>query len=70
MTFDLGVKVTQYVAQYSLHYDTYAATKFDVAMSNGLGGDKFTRKYKKIHSLTLTLGQSSQEKLLCTLYTM
>ena len=47
MTFDLdiGVKITQNVAQYSLHHVTYAATKFEVATSNGLGGDKFTRKY-------------------------
>ena len=47
MTFDLdlGVKITQNVAQYSLHYVTYEATKFEVAKSNGLGGDTFTRKY-------------------------
>ena len=45
LTFDLdlGVKVTQNVAQYPLHHETYAATKFEVAMSNGLGGDTFTR---------------------------
>ena len=40
---DLGVKVTQNVAQYPLHHVTYAATKFEVARSNGLGGDTFTR---------------------------
>ena len=47
MTFDLdlGVKITQNVAQYSLHHVTYEATKFEVANANGLGGDKFTRKY-------------------------
>ena len=46
MTFDLdlGVNITQNVAQYSLHHVTYAATKIEVATSNGLG-DKFTRKY-------------------------
>ena len=38
-----GVKVTLNVAQYALHYVTYAATKFEVARSNGLGGDIFTR---------------------------
>ena len=41
---DLGVKVTQNVAQYPLHYVTYAAAKFGVVMSYGLGGDAFTRK--------------------------
>ena len=40
---DLGVKVTSNVAQYPLHYVTYSATKFEVATSNGLGGDTFTR---------------------------
>ena len=34
--FDL---VTQNVAQYPLHHVTYAATKFEVATSNRLGGD-------------------------------
>ena len=32
---DLGVKVTQGVAQYPLHEVTYSDTKFEVAMSNG-----------------------------------
>ena len=35
--------VTRNVAQYSLHHMTYAATKSEVAMSNCLGGDTFTR---------------------------
>ena len=39
---DLGVKVTQDVAQYTLHHVTYAHAKFEVAMSNGFGGDAFT----------------------------
>ena len=43
--FDLGVKVTQNIAQYPLHHVTYAAPKFEVATSNSLGGDAFTRKY-------------------------
>ena len=30
---DLGVKVTQNVAQYPLHHVTYSATKFESAMS-------------------------------------
>ena len=40
---DLGVKVTRNVAQYPLHHVTYLGTKFKVAVSNGLGGDAFTR---------------------------
>ena len=43
--FDLWVKVTRNGAQYLLHHVTYTAAKFEVAMSNGLGGDEFTRKY-------------------------
>ena len=42
---DLGVKVTQNVAQYPLHHVTYPATKFEVTKSNHSGGDTFTRKY-------------------------
>ena len=34
---DLGVKVTQNVAQYSLHHVTCSPAKFEVAMSKGLG---------------------------------
>ena len=47
---DLGVKtvkVPQDVAQYPLHHVsdvTYSDTKFEIASSNGLGGDAFTRK--------------------------
>ena len=45
MTFDLdlGVKVTRNVAQYPLPYVTYSTTKFEVATSNDLGGNTFTR---------------------------
>ena len=42
---DLGVKVTQNVAQYHPHHMTYAPVSFEVAMSNGSGEDSFTRKY-------------------------
>ena len=42
---DIGVKVTQNVAQSLLHHVTYSATEFEVAMSNRLGGDTFTREY-------------------------
>ena len=41
---DLGVKVTQNVAQHPLHYVIFSATKFEVAMSKDLG-DAFTRKF-------------------------
>ena len=40
---NLGVKVTQNVAKYPLHYVTYSGTKFEVATSDGLGGDAFTK---------------------------
>ena len=45
LTFDLdlGVKVTRNVTQYPLHHVIYASTKFEVARSNSLGGDKITR---------------------------
>ena len=45
LTFDLdlGVKVTRNVAQYPLNHVTYSPTKFEVATSNGLDGDTFTR---------------------------
>ena len=32
---DLGVKVTQNVAQYPRHHVTYAPAKFDIATSHG-----------------------------------
>ena len=45
LTFDhdLGVKVTHKVAQFPLHHVTYAATKSEVARSNGLRGYTLTR---------------------------
>ena len=60
LTFDLnlGVKVTRNVTQYPLHHVTFLATTFEVAMSNRLGGDTFTRKYI-IWPLTLTLSPST-----------
>ena len=45
LTFTLVAKITCNVAQYPLHRVTYATTKFEVATSNGLGEDAFTRKY-------------------------
>ena len=45
LTFDLdlGVKVTRNIAQNSLQHVTCLGTKFEVAPSNGLGGNIFTR---------------------------
>ena len=57
---DLGVKVTQNVAQYPLHQVTYSATKFEVATSKGLEGDAF---YKKIQYLTFDLGLKVTRKV-------
>ena len=37
--FDFLPSVTRNVPQYPLHHMTYLATKFEVATSNGLGGD-------------------------------
>ena len=42
-TLTLGQRQTQNVAQYPLHHMTYAPTMFEAAMSNGLGGNAFTR---------------------------
>ena len=39
-----GNAVTRNVAQYHIQHVIYAATKFEIATSNGLGGDTFTRK--------------------------
>ena len=44
--FDLFQYITRNVAQYPLHHVTYSATKFEVATSNSLGGDTFTRNVK------------------------
>ena len=51
MTFDhdLGVKITRNISQYTLHHMTYAATNFEVASYNGLGGDTFTRNVTGAH---------------------
>ena len=35
LTSDFGVKVTQNVAQYLLHYVSFAPVKFEVAKFNG-----------------------------------
>ena len=41
--FDLDLD--QNVAKYPLHHVSYVPAKFQVATSNSLGGDAFTRKY-------------------------
>ena len=42
------VKVTQNVAQYPLHHVTY----FEVATSNGFGGDPFTKNLRHTYVRT------------------
>ena len=37
LTLTLGVNVTQNIVGYHLYHVTYAPSKFEVAMSNGLG---------------------------------
>ena len=41
---DLWVKVSQDFAKYPLYHVTYSGTKFEVATSDCLGGDAFTKK--------------------------
>ena len=41
--FTLDLEVSQNIAQYPLHHDTYAHAKFKVATSNCLGRDEFTQ---------------------------
>ena len=43
--FDIDFDVTRNNAQYPLQHVTYSATKFEVALSKGLEGDAFTRKF-------------------------
>ena len=66
---DIGVKVTQNVAQCPLHHVTYAPTEIEVITSKALGGEAFTRKFN-IWSLTLTFGSRSHKMLPSTLYIM
>ena len=35
----------KHVAQYPLHHESYAHATFQVASSNGLGGDAFTKTH-------------------------
>ena len=45
MTLTYWFKVTQNVVQYPPNHMIYAPAKFEVATSNNLGEDGFTRKY-------------------------
>ena len=65
--FDLDLGIAQNIAQYPLHYVTFAPAKFEVAMCNSLGGNKLTRKYI---ICPLTLASRSHEILPSTLYIM
>ena len=42
-TLTLGQGQTRNVAQHLQHHMTYVPAKFEAAMSNGLGGNAFTR---------------------------
>ena len=64
-----AVKATRNFAQYPLHHVTYTTAKFEVATSNSLVGDTFTRKYI-IWPLTLSLVSMPYETLPSTLYIM
>ena len=44
-TFYLDQGQTRNIAQYPLNHMTYAPVKFEVAMSNGLGANAFTRNF-------------------------
>ena len=62
----LEVKNTWNGAQYPLHHVTYATAKFEVATSNSLGKDVFTRKY----SIWTWIGHQGHLKYCSTLYIM
>ena len=66
LTFDLdlGVKVTRNVTQYPLHHVIYASTKFEIATSNGLGGDTITRNVTDGQTDAQTDGQTDDEPTL------
>ena len=48
--------VTQNIAQYPLRHVTYAATKFEVAKANSLGGDTNARSRTQSLSNSYTMG--------------
>ena len=64
---DLVVKATQNVVQYPPNHMNYAPAKFEVATSNSLREDGFT---KKVNYVTLTLGPRSHKMLLSTIHIM
>ena len=67
LTYDLGVKVTRNVTQYPLHHVIYAPTKFEVAMSNGLGEDTITRNVTDGRTDRRTDGRTT-DRLLYEIY--
>ena len=50
---DLWVKVSQDFAKYPLYHVTYSGTKFEVATSDCLGGDAFTKKKNRLLTVDL-----------------
>ena len=63
---DLVVKVTHNDVQYPLNHMTYAPAKFEVATSNSLGEDGFTRKYIICQGYTKWCPVASTSCDLCT----
>ena len=63
LTLTLGLR-SQDIAQYPLHHVTYSDTMFEVATSNSVGGDAFTR------NTLFDLDLVSHEILPSTLYIM
>ena len=55
--FDLGVQVTQTVAQHPLHHVTCAIVKFEIATPNGLGRDALQK------NLTFDLGVNDTQNV-------
>ena len=64
---DLGVKVTQNVAQYPLNHVTYmySGTKFEAAVANKLGGDAFTRKFIINPLICRAYAESTLSMIIC-----
>ena len=56
---DLWVKVKQDVSKYPLHHVTLSDTKNEVATSDCLGGETFTKN--TLFDLTLTFGSRSHK---------
>ena len=71
LTLTLGLRSYKMPPHYPLHHVTYAPAKFEVATSNGLRGDAFTRKTLFDHEVkVLTMRSRLHEMLPSTLYIM